>query len=178
MKKSITFIVLIIILVTTGCKKTHNLNERQHILFQYDYVNYSWGYIHEGFYINDEGQIMHYSNPGTWNHFSPDYILSEKQLAENLSACTISDMKINKEDLVKYSSYIDNISSSKVTAQKNVAMDAGTGIYICYSFDEQNSIYKGKLIRMEGDFTCENLNFYSKKVTAWLSDINDKVKNK
>jgi hypothetical protein len=28
---------------------------------------------------------------------------------------------------------------------------------------------------MEGDFTCENLNFYSKKVAAWMREINNSL---
>jgi len=31
---------------------------------------------------------------------------------------------------------------------------------------------------MEGDFTCENLNFFTKKVTTWLKNINDTLEKK
>ena len=31
---------------------------------------------------------------------------------------------------------------------------------------------------MEGDFTCENLNFYSKKVFMWLKNIYDDLGKK
>ena len=31
---------------------------------------------------------------------------------------------------------------------------------------------------MEGDFTCENLNFYSKKIFIWLKNINDNLDKK
>jgi hypothetical protein len=165
-------ILFSIVFLITGCKKNYVVNDKQHILFQYEYINYAWGYIHEGFYIDEEGRIMTYLNPEGWNFHDQDYNLSENKLYENISKCKKSDTKVGKEDLTKFSSYIDNIASSKVTAMKNVAADAGTSVYLCYSFSEDSHMYRGSLIKMEGDFTCENLNFYSKKVSLWLKEIN------
>jgi hypothetical protein len=179
MKTRIPFIVFISLsLIITGCRKSYNLNEKQHILFQYDYINYAWGYVHEGFYVDAEGKILQYKNPENWNFHSQDYNLNEKQLAENLSKCSLSEVKIDKVDLGKFSSYIKNIASSKVTAKKSAGADAGTSVYICYNFNEQSGIYVGTLIKMEGDYTCENLNFYSKKVSMWLSEINSTLSGK
>jgi hypothetical protein len=168
-------IIFSIAILISGCRKNNVIKERQHILFQYDYVNYAWGYIHEGFVIDDEGNIMTYQNPESWNFHDPDYNLTENQLAENISRCTKSEQKIGKEELVKFSSYIDNIKSSKVTAKKNESADAGTSVFICYDFIEEKGIYKGYLIKMEGDYSCENLNFYSKKVSLWLKEINNSL---
>jgi hypothetical protein len=61
---------------------------------------------------------------------------------------------------------------------KNVAADAGSLEYLCYQFSENSRTYKGTLIKMEGDFTCENLNFFSKKVAAWLKNIHETVDKK
>ena len=46
------------------------------------------------------------------------------------------------------------------------------------SFPENPGTYKGYLIKMEGDFTCENLNFFTKKVITWLKNINDTLEKK
>ena len=83
----------------------------------------------------------------------------------------MSDKLIETEELRKYSGFIPNIVSSKVTAPKNQNADAGSTKFICYQFSESTGTYKGTLIKMEGDITCENLNFYSKKVAAWLREI-------
>ena len=175
MNNKILLIIISIFFSLTGCKKNYSLNEKQHILFQYDFVNFSHGYTHEGFYIDDEGEVMFYSNPENWNFLSNDYSIEEKQLADNLSKCIVSDVKADKKDLIKYSSFIDNLASSKITAKKYTGTESGTGVCICYSYDEQNGIYRGTLIKMDGDVTCENLNFYSKKVSLWLTDLNNKV---
>jgi hypothetical protein len=93
-------------------------------------------------------------------------------VSQNISLCTHSGKKINESDLRKYAGYIKNISSSQVTAMKNVAADAGSAEFICYLYSGNTGTYKKYIMKMEGDFTCENLNFYSKKVVSWMKDIN------
>jgi hypothetical protein len=172
----LSFILILASLSITGCKKNNVIKENQHILFQYDYINYAWGYLHTGFFIDNLGNIHTYKNPQNWNYPDEDLILTESQLHENLEYCLTTGEKISFDELEKYAGYIKNISLSKITALKNVAADAGTGEYICYVYSDTTGTYKGSLIKMEGDFTCENLNFYSKRVMAWLKGINDTLK--
>ena len=165
------FITMILILFSTGCKKNYVINEKQTILFQLDYINYSRGYQHNGFIIDNEGIVFTYNNPDGWNFPDKDFILDESQVAENISKCLRTNQKISKEELQKYSAYIKNITSSKISAMKSVSSDAGSLEYICYLFSESTGRYKGTIIKMEGDFTCENLNFFSKKVASWMRDV-------
>jgi len=177
MKKTIKEIILITITVLfiTGCKKNFIISDKQAILFQFEYLNYAWGFQHNGFIIDNEGNVMTYNNPENWNFTDNDFRISDRQVAENISKCLHTGKKIPNDELHKFSNYINNIASSKVTALKNVAADAGSLKYICYQYSESSGIYKGTLIKMEGDFTCENLNFYSKKVVAWMRDINNNI---
>ncbi|MCX6253659.1 MAG: hypothetical protein NTV31_04190 [Bacteroidia bacterium] len=177
MKSSLGKIVLITltVLFITGCKKNYVISDNQTILFQVDYINYAWGYQHHGTIIDNEGNVLTYNNPEDWNFPDDDLGLSESQVAENINKCIQTSKKIPKEELQRYAKYIKNIASSKVTALKNVAADAGSLEYICYQFSESTGMYKGYLIKMEGDFTCENLNFYSKKVAAWMREINNSL---
>ena len=165
----------VLIFMTSGCRKDYTISEKQVILFQYDYVNYAWGYQQQGFIIDNEGNVLVYNNPDEWNISEKDYILTEEQVSENLEKCIHSGKKIARETLLKYSGFIPNIASSKVSAPKNVGADAGTTSFICYQYNESTGTYKGYLIRMEGDFTSENLNFYSKKITVWMKDINSGI---
>ncbi len=168
-------LMLLLFLILAGCKKNYVISDKQLILFQYEYVNYAWGYQHSGFIIDSKGDVLTYNNPDEWNFPDKNFIMTEKQVEENISHCRQSGKNIPEEELLKYSKYINNIASSKVTAVKNVAADAGSLEYICYQFSDDGGSYKGTLIRMEGDFTCENLNFYSKKVAAWMKEINSSI---
>jgi hypothetical protein len=172
--KPLRFILIYVFLTTlgiAGCKKNVVINEKQAILFQIEYLNYTLGYQHNGFIIDNEGNVLSYKNPQSWNFPDKNFYLTENQVYENIGKCLKTGIKIPAEELRKYASHIRNISLSKVTALKNVAADAGSMEYICYQFSEKSENYKGTLIKMEGDFTCENLNFYSKKVTDWLKKI-------
>ncbi|MGC1391350.1 MAG: hypothetical protein WA816_09960 [Bacteroidales bacterium] len=173
-----TSLMIFIVLVIAGCKKNVTINEKQAILFQVDYVNYASTYQHSGFIIDNQGNVLKYKNPAFWNFPDKDFNLSENQVRDNLKNCLNTGKKIPLEELMKYVRFIKNISSSKVTASKNVSTDAGSIEYICFQFSEKSGVYKGSLIKTEGDFTRENLNFFSKKVTTWLKNINDTLEKK
>jgi|WetSurMetagenome_2_1015567.scaffolds.fasta_scaffold54956_3 hypothetical protein len=172
--KKISFFILLTLTLTT-CKKSYIINDRQFILFQFEYINSAWGYQHYGFFIDNEGNVLTYRNPDSWNFRDKNLSLTGAQVSENLSKCTKSKIKISQDELQKYSGYIKNISASKVTALKNVGADAGSSEYLCYQFSDDTDIYTSHLIKMEGDFTRENLNFYSKKVVAWMKEINNSL---
>jgi hypothetical protein len=172
------FTLFFLTLIISGCKKNVAINEKQAILFQVDYVNYAWGYQHNGIIIDSEGNILSYKNPQNWNFTDKDLNITETQVRDNMAICLNSGKKISSDELKKYAGYIKNISLSKVTAPKNVAADAGSLVYTCYQYSEKSGTYKGSTIKTEGDFTSENLNFYSKKVSVWLKSIYDNTEKK
>jgi hypothetical protein len=171
-------LILFTALLFPGCKKNIVINEKQAILFQVDYINYAWGYQHTGFIIDNAGNILTYNNPQNWDFPDKNDNLSESQVLSNLEKCVKTGKKVSLQELKKNAGYIKNISSSKVTAMKNVAADAGSLEYFCYQFSENTRTYKGTIIKTEGDFTCENLNFFSKKVAAWLKNIHETIEKK
>lgn len=168
-------ILTTVVLSIAGCKKNYIISEKQQILFQVDYINYAWGYQHSGFIIDINGNVLSYNNPESWNFHDDEMNLTDVQVTENITNCRPTGITIPKAELDKYAGYIRNIASSKVTAPRNVAEDAGTTQYICYQFEEYSSDYKGSLIKTEGDFSSENLNFYSKKVAIWLKELNSSI---
>lgn len=164
----------LLIVISQGCKKNYLLSERQLVLFQFDYR----GDRHSGFIIDNDGNIMAYSNPEGWNFPDMDMSLTEEQVNENLEKCVFTGEKIPGEELRKYAVHIPNISMSKVTAARNTGAGIGTIQFLCYQYSEATETYKISIIRTEGDFTSENLNFYSKKVIAWIRGINNSLTNK
>lgn len=173
----LTFIVLLVSFFT-GCNKDQIISDKQQILFQYDYNNAAWGIQHNGFLIDNKGNLLVYNNPENWNQHDNFYVLTDNQFTENIQQCKLSMEKIPIEELHKYTNHIRNIALSKVSARRNVANDKGTSEFICYQYSESTKTYEGHLIKMDGDFTCENLNFYSKKVAAWMRDIENKIISK
>jgi hypothetical protein len=165
------FIVLLTLSLLEGCRKNVAINNKQAILFEVEYLNNLPGPQHSGIVIDKEGNVMSYKNPTNWNYPDNDLRLTSVQAGSNLANCVNTGTRINEEELLSYARYIKNISASKVTAIKHVQADSGSVKYICYLYDDKTGIYKGSLIRMEGAATCENLNFYSRRVAAWLKNL-------
>jgi hypothetical protein len=169
-------VFLAIIILSGSCRKSTGLNEKQDILFQVDYLNYSLGFEHRGLYIDKTGEVFSYNNPEDWNFTDDDMTISGEQMRNNIKKCKVSPNPVNSDEMMRHTAHIRNISSSKVTAQKNVAADAGTLLFICYTYSEKSDTYKGTIVKMEGNFTSENLNFYSKKLVAWLRSVSESLK--
>jgi len=178
MSNFIAFILISVVFVLTGCKKSYIMRDGQTVLFQYEYINHAWGYQHSGFFIDSDGNVLTYDKPEGWNFADSENTISSTQLNNNLDKCTINDNTISSGELSKYSRHIENIASSKVSSPKSVGADFGAIRYYCYKYDEMTGSYKGFLIRMEGDYTCENLNYYSKKVASWMAEIASEIKKR
>jgi hypothetical protein len=163
--------LLLITVSISGCEKANVVSKSQEILFQQEYINYAGAFQHHGYIIDIDGNVLSFNNPDKWNFPDKDGKLTEKQVKENIASCTLTGKKLSKTDLNKYINYIDNISSSKVTAPKTTGNDMGSLVYSCYQFSENNLTYKATKIKMEGDSQCENLNYFSKKVVHWMKKI-------
>ncbi len=163
--------MILVTLILSGCRKSFIMSNEQEVLFQYEYQNNALDIQLEGFFIDKEGNVLKYKSPSEWNHPDNNLIIYRDKLSENLDRCTVYEKAIPETEVEKFSHYISNISSSKVSAPKTSGSDMGFHKFICYKYDESFKVYKGFLIKLEGDITRENLNFYSKKVVSWMKDI-------
>ena len=170
MKGLLTYAILLSsLLSSTGCKDNNTLSGSQKILFQYSFTCAPGTQRNEGVIIDSQGNVLLFSNPSGWNVPDRNAMLSNNQVEENLAQCRFSGMKIPVSELTRFSGYINNIFSSKVSAGKKVSQGRGTYGYYCYYFSAADSTYRQVIIRMHGDTDCENLNFYSRKVVDWIN---------
>ena len=168
--------LLFALLYFAGCRKAYIVSEGQKILFQYDYVNFAWGYQHNGFIIDTEGNILEYNKPEKWNFPGKDNMLTQEEMEENLGSCIPTGQKISSGELMKYAKYIDNLAASKISPRRSKGADRGSQIYYCYQYSESETRYRAVFIKTEGDFESENLNFYTKRTVDWLKSIHDLIK--
>jgi hypothetical protein len=171
-------LLFIIAVAATACRKNIVVNHKQSILFEFEFINYAMNYQHYGFFIDSEGDVLAYNNPENWNFPDRELRIGENQVTENIAMCTRTGIRIPEEELRKFSNHIKNISASKVSALRNVSDNEGSTEFICYQYIENSGMYKGTIIKMEGDFTCENLNFFSRKMAEWMKGIKDRVASK
>jgi len=61
------FILGLMIFSLTNCEKDNDGTDismtNQRIYFQYDYINFAWGYQHSGWLIDSSGNVHCYNKP-------------------------------------------------------------------------------------------------------------------
>jgi hypothetical protein len=177
MKKSVIILVAMVIAVLcTSCKKNEiTISTSQKILFECFYINFAWGYNHQGFFIDNEGRIMDYSQYGNyndtiWNFPDNQGNISEQALMENLQKTTIRDILIDTNILKKYADKIYLVTNNDFT-EYHASYDAGSIVYVCYRYDENTRIYEQVLLSQEGDWVKINNNEYALQISNWLTSI-------
>ena len=168
---SLAFILIVIQLSFESCRKNYTLSENQKILFQYSYTRDAENSDNQGYIIDYDGNILTYNRPEKWNFADRNSVLTQAQVAENLRFCNTTGKKVPSEELNKYERYIINLASSKVSAKKISGKGKGTFNYYCFTYSSTDSTYRQITIRTHGDIVCENLNFFSRKVTEWMNLI-------
>ncbi len=165
------FILIPFLLSLGGCQKTAVMNENQKILFQYSYLNSAAGNINQGFIIDNEGNLLIYNQPEKWNLPDKNSVISQAQVLENLSMCTLTGKKVPEAELLKHTKNIINIASSRVTARKTIAPRSASYGYYCYVYNGGNSTYRQVTVKTAGAFESENLNFYSRRIVEWMNQM-------
>jgi len=177
MKKSVIMLLILIVSVLfASCEKNEApIPASQKILFECYYINFAWGYNHQGFFIDNEGKIMDYYQFGTyndvdWNFTDDQGNISEQALMENLQKSTIRDTLIDKNTLKKYSDKIYFVKDDNYT-EYQAAYDAGAVVYSCYQYDENTGIYKQVVLSQYGDLVRINNSEYAIQISDWLKSI-------
>jgi hypothetical protein len=164
--------VIIILLILSSCQKDYFVNREQKVLFQMSYVNFAWGAVNSGFFIDTDGNVLRYYNPSSWNPVNKGMALSREEISENLSYCFSTGIRISTDELRTYVDYIDNLASSKVSAPVQTGADMGSRIIFCFKYIPETGSSLPVVVKCTGDFSYENLNFYAKKVAEWMNGIN------
>jgi hypothetical protein len=174
----IVAILLLAGMVSCGKDDDENVNIfTGKILFQYSYINYAWFFQHEGFFIDNEGQILTYSRssnihpyPDNWHFPDENNRITEAEMNENLLQTEISEKKIDKAILQKYARKLSSIKENAYIEYQN-SYDAGASVPVCYLYDEYTKTYKEILLSQYGDFVSINKDKTAKEIDEWLTAI-------
>ena len=174
MKK--TFLILLSFMILFGCRKEKYLTtpiETKGILFQYEYLNYAWGYSHQGYLIDSAGYVHGYKLPVKWNFPDSTRFLSLSQMNENLSQTDTVFFQVPKTELEIYKSKIQSAAKGLLTKPVNEMYDAGSSSFYGFIYDSNAKKYKRFLINQTGDWEIENQSEAAKTIYNWLLSINN-----
>jgi hypothetical protein len=143
------------------------------IVFDCYHVNFAWGYILKGFYIDRDGRIYNYDRKGDpWlpnsvrkgSHSYPGPDLMSK--FRNRKSAGEIDPSLLKEKVA----LIEPASGGKIYREP-MLHDAGWFGCVAYLFDERNDIYTAVTLGAWGDFTERNSSQEAQSLLSWLTSL-------
>lgn len=171
------FIILIMgAFLFASCTKEHdnlqlNLNfEKDTVYFQFEYLNYAWGYQHYGLIIDQQGNIYDYNKPDNWN-FPEDNQISLNDFKDNLTNAQVRLTQIPESELTQMVILAHAAKNGELTEVKYVMADAGEDTYSVYMATNGEQTLTKYLLQMRGDLYQKNTSAAADTITNWLIEF-------
>ena len=181
MNRLILLNVFLAVLIFIGCS-TSIINPisstNPKILFEVEYINGAWGWVHCGTYIDDLGCVYSYSygrvsHEGRWKPERAG-IYTESELFEKFNHSKELVKQISYNELIQMANLIPAASKGKLSDPVGVMCDAGSRTYKGYLYEESKNEYIAVILREELDIYIENLSPEAKIIADWLMSVNKK----
>ena len=173
-RSKITFSSLFVaIFLLSTCEKDELDQPDLYVLFQYEYVNYAWGFSHNGWFIDNKGNIKGYKLPEIWKGCdSLDYIAYDSLICNYNQTDTVLG-QVDLETLFEKSAMIEKTLNGDLSEMDCHGADMGRLSFYCYYWDSVKKKYKRQFLSEEGD--CEQYNTTSEAIdlTYYLKHIKD-----
>lgn len=164
-------------LLLNGCNKESSIDKTsilsQKLFFQYEYINYAWGFQHQGWFIDSTGKVYSYNLPesDTWNSGDENGVISASDLNENLSKAHSTGYTINTRELASKIDLINKAKLGEISEPVQVGADAGAMIYSCYTYDSSTKSYKRVILKKLGDYRVDNNSKSAYYLYKWMESV-------
>ncbi len=178
---SIAMIVFLLpIVFVFGCSKENEADccsSGFKVLFQYEYVNYAWGFTHQGWFLDSEGNVKNYSLPENWKNGDDDGYISEDVLLWNYNQCDTVLLKVDLNVLAQKQSMIVETLEGALSEIDCMGADMGSYSYYAFYWDQHKDKYKRQLLSTSGDCSQSNISTAAKTLTTYLKSISEDLMN-
>lgn len=174
MKKIVLYIITLTAIVSWSCSSDDNLppvNEEQLVLFQFEYINHAWGYQHNGWLIDNEGNVKEYNLPDDWRWNHDSEFISKDSLEFNYYQTTATIKQIEQNELNNQKALILATLNGSITEMVCPMADAGAFALYCYYWDESTNLYQRQLLNLTGDCQQHNTTQAAEILTEWLTNL-------
>lgn len=164
-------------MIISSCEKsdinvdnqTQKLNLQ--ILFQFEYINYAWGYSHSGWFIDNEGNVKGYNVPNDWRIVDSLSYISKDDLIYNYNQTDTLYSQIDSIILNEKTRLIQNTLNGELSEINCHGADIGGFSLYCYFWDNMNSKHKRVLLARTGDCEQINTSTEAKELTEYLIQV-------
>ena len=167
-------LILIITLALFGCKKETItvLDPNQKVFFQFDYINYAWGRMHQGWILDSSGNFHTYDEPENWIFPDSTDVITERAMQENLSKTQLGSKVVSTSELKQKIALIVKASKGKISEPENRMADAGILSYNAFIYDAENKEYKVVVLHQWGEWVKVNDAPEANELYEWLKNLN------
>ncbi|HSR04339.1 MAG TPA: hypothetical protein VLM88_07135 [Proteiniclasticum sp.] len=163
------FFKVVIICSFTGfmlsaCKENVHPKIEQKVIFIQQYINYASGYQNNGYYIDNEGNVIEFDLSEEGEQYADQLEMIgyfEKQ--EN----QIIKKTISQNEISKYYEYLYKIDSNAELIKKSVGADMGANSIFGIAYTKEGTL---RIITIDstGDWEVKNTDKYAQKINDWL----------
>jgi hypothetical protein len=170
MKKISLYLIAILLggLILSCSRETCDCKEDQPVLFQYEYINYAWGYRHHGFMIGADGTIHGFRQPAAWKEYDSAGMISRDDLEFNLGQCDTLFGNVDQDSLCDYFDQVKDIRTGEIKDLGIYMADAGTGVLSAWYPTLSDSIYERVFLISNGDSNLKNTHEKAGDLINWL----------
>ncbi|MDB5227568.1 MAG: hypothetical protein JWN78_1761 [Bacteroidota bacterium] len=178
------FIFSIVVLLFSCTKETKDKSQFEQrdqdagkIAFQYEYINFAWGYAHYTWFVDTNGVVRYYRTNiryhqtsdryETWKSTDSAGYISTSDLQFNYALC-YTIYRLDSSEVRQKSKLISLVDETTLTDSINAMADAGAAVLYCYIWDPSKQKYKRLLLKQEGDWDRSNLNANAMVLSHWL----------
>jgi len=168
--------ICILILMTTfffiSCDDKLLEQKKVDCYFQYEYVNYAWGFSHTGFTVTPDGEVFSFDNSTPWI-FGDNSQLTLEELKKNISASVKADTLISRSDIEHYVQLAFFARSGKLSDPVSRGADMGERIckIIVHDTTDPQNGYREVLLTKNGDWDQSNLSPEAAIIAEWVSKL-------
>ncbi len=138
-------------------------------LFKVEYVNYAWGYQHNGCYIDNKGNVFRYRYSLKANfENSKSHRGRIDRLDERFNYSETLCGKIEKRVLDEKRKLAILAQKGSYSTPSSGGADRGKLSYMSYIYDPDKGVYKRIILRVEGDWEYKNELKEAEELVAWL----------
>lgn len=162
------YIILLLVLLTSCDFLSYDPPLEQPVYFEYEYINFAWGYQHNGWIIDRDGNVRAWDQQEDWRKPDSTGYIGAADLEFNISLTDSVIAVVDSADLMDHVELISGAKNGYITEPRNTACDAGSSTVYAYYYDEDADGYLKVFLGSSGDFSSANTSDEARKLVAWL----------
>ena len=173
-KNTALFVSLLSILLIS-CEEKALESADANCYFQYEYVNYAWGYSHSGFTVTPSGEIYKFDKTTPWV-FAEKGQIQLSDLLKNISLSVKSETLISKTDMQSYLALATIAKTGTLSTPFSRGADMGAMVCKVFVPDETDlqKVFEEVILKQTGDWEKHNLKSEAAVISAWLTSLRPK----